>query len=199
MNVCYCQAQAVYLTRQLEYIRTISMARILILYSTTDGHTGKICRRLQERLQQQGQQVEIRNIADGPPDSLDTYEKIVIGASIRYGKHQPVVLDFIRRNRELLERRGNAFFSVNIVARKPEKNQPETNPYMKSFLRISKWRPDRLEVFAGRLEYPRYGILDRSVIRFIMLITGGPTARDTVIEYTDWERVDNFADEIAAM
>ena len=50
------------------------MARILILYSTTDGHTGKICRRLQERLQQQGQQVEIRNIADGSPDSLDTYE-----------------------------------------------------------------------------------------------------------------------------
>lgn len=175
------------------------MARILIIYSTTDGHTGKICRRLQERLREQGHQVEIHDIADGPPDSLDTYEKIVIGASIRYGRHRPAVFDFIQRNKDLLERRSNAFFSVNIVARKPEKDKPETNPYMKRFLQISKWHPDRLAVFAGRLEFPRYHILDRSMIRFIMLITGGPTARDTVIEYTDWERVDSFADEIAAM
>ena len=175
------------------------MARILIIYSTTDGHTGKICRRLQERLRKQGHQVEIHDIADGPPDSLDTYEKIVIGASIRYGRHRPAVFDFIQRNKDLLERRSNAFFSVNIVARKPAKDKPETNPYMKRFLQISKWQPDRLAVFAGRLEYPRYHILDRSMIRFIMLITGGPTARDTVIEYTDWGRVDSFADEIDAM
>ena len=175
------------------------MARILIAYSTTDGHTREICNRLRAVIEQQAHQVTLVPVGEVADADLEHCDKIVVGASIRYGRHRPAVFDFIQRNKDLLERRSNAFFSVNIVARKPAKDKPETNPYMKRFLRISKWQPDRLAVFAGRLEYPRYHILDRSMIRFIMLITGGPTARDTVIEYTDWERVDSFADEIDAM
>lgn len=175
------------------------MARILILYSTTDGHTGKICRRLRERLQGLGHQVTLHDFADGDPGPAEGYEKIVIGASIRYGKHQPIVAEFIRRERALLDGKRTAFFTVNIVARKPARNRPETNPYLKKFLKQTRWRPEKLAVFAGRLEYPRYDFIDRTMIRFIMLITGGPTARDTVIEYTDWGNVDSFADEIGAM
>lgn len=175
------------------------MARILILYSTTDGHTGKICRRLRERLQGLGHQVTLHDFADGAPGPADGYEKIVIGASIRYGKHQPIVAEFIRRERALLDGKRTAFFTVNIVARKPARNRPETNPYLKKFLKQTRWRPEKLAVFAGRLEYPRYDFIDRTMIRFIMLITGGPTARDTVIEYTDWDNVDSFADEIGTM
>ena len=40
-------------------------------------------------------------------------------------------------NKEILEKKSSAFFSVNVVARKPEKNTPETNPYMQKFLKIS--------------------------------------------------------------
>jgi menaquinone-dependent protoporphyrinogen oxidase len=47
-------------------------------------------------------------------------------------------------------------------------------------------------VFAGRLDYARYGVLDRLVIRLIMRMTGGPTRTDTVVEYTDWQRVEAF-------
>src|SRR3972149_74976 len=175
------------------------MARILILFSTTDGHTGRIGQRMDDRLRARGHVVAVRSFADGDPGPLEEYEKIVIGASIRYGKHQPVVLEFIRRNRDLLDGRRTAFFTVNIVARKPAKNRPETNPYLKKFLKQLHWRPGKLAVFAGRLEYPRYDFIARTMIRFIMLITGGPTARDTVIEYTDWDSVDSFADEIGAM
>jgi menaquinone-dependent protoporphyrinogen oxidase len=87
----------------------------------------------------------------------------------------------------------SAYFSVNIVARKPGKDRPETNPYVRNFLRRVAWRPQRVEVFAGRLDYPRYGVCDRLIIRFIMLLTGGPTSPDTVVEFTDWQRVDAFA------
>ena len=38
-----------------------------------------------------------------------------------------------------------------MVARKPEKNTPETNPYMKKFLKISNWKPNKLGVFAGKV------------------------------------------------
>jgi menaquinone-dependent protoporphyrinogen oxidase len=37
------------------------------------------------------------------------------------------------------------------------------------------------------------------MIRFIMLITDGPTDPSTVIEYTDWGQVEAFAHRIARM
>ena len=62
-----------------------------------------------------------------------------------------------------------------------------------------RWRPKLLEVFAGKLDYPRYGVVDRIVIRFIMWLTGGPTDPATVVEFTDWRRVEAFARRVAAM
>lgn len=52
--------------------------------------------------------------------------------------------------------------------------------------------------FAGRLDYPVYRWSDRQIIRFIMLITGGPTDSTQCIEYTDWPSVDAFAAELRA-
>jgi len=175
------------------------MARILILFSTTDGHTVKICERLQERVERDGHQATLVSIADAPGPDLHAFDKIVIGASIRYGKHSKAVVDFINGNRSLLEAKPNAFFSVNIVARKPEKSDPETNPYLRKFLRQIAWRPGKLAVFAGKLDYPRYGSFDRFMIRLIMRMTKGPTDPTTVVEFTDWKKVEAFGRVISEM
>jgi menaquinone-dependent protoporphyrinogen oxidase len=63
---------------------------------------------------------------------------------------------------------------------------------VRKFLRGVAWQPRLVEVFAGKLDYPRYGACDRLIIRFIMLLTRGPTAPDTVVEFTDWQRVNAF-------
>jgi menaquinone-dependent protoporphyrinogen oxidase len=174
------------------------MANILVVYSSTDGHTIKICERLQQQIEKDStHRVTLVSVADCGGVRLTDFDKIVIGASIRYGKHNPLVFDFINRNQAALESRPNAFFSVNIVARKPEKNTPETNPYLRKFLARIAWQPRLLAVFAGRLDYPRYGFIDRQMIRFIMLLTQGPTAADTVVEYTDWQQVAAFGQRIS--
>ena len=111
------------------------MSSILILYSTTDGHTRKICQRLQSVIEPQGDQVTLLSIDDNNRPALNGFDKIVIGASIRYGKHRPQVFRFIKENLGLLEEKPNAFFSVNVVARKPQKNTPDTNPYFRKFLK----------------------------------------------------------------
>ena len=173
------------------------MANILVLYSTTDGHTVTICERLQKTMSNEGNEVELRPLADNLGIDLTPYDKVMIGASIRYGKHQPAVFEFIEKHKAALDNVDNAFFSVNIVARKPEKNTPDTNPYMKKFLEQIDWKPKHLQVFAGRLDFPRYKWTDRQMIRFIMWMTKGPTAPDTVIEYTDWDAVTAFGKAFA--
>lgn len=175
------------------------MARILIVYSTTDGHTVKICQRLEQVIQGEGHEVTVVSVDDAEHTDLQAFDTLVIGASIRYGKHGPQVTDFIRRNMTLLNSKANAFFSVNIVARKPNKNQPDTNPYLRKFLRRIAWRPQALAVFAGKLDYPRYRFFDRFMIRFIMWMTHGPTDPTAVIEFTDWQQVEAFGRHIAAL
>ncbi|MFM8330234.1 MAG: menaquinone-dependent protoporphyrinogen IX dehydrogenase [Candidatus Methylumidiphilus sp.] len=175
------------------------MTSIAIIYSSTDGHTLHICERLREVIEGQGQQVGIVPIADAAGLDLAAFDKIVIGASIRYGRHNPQVAAFIRANQAILDSKPNAFFSVNVVARKPEKSQPDSNPYLRKFLRQITWKPKALAVFAGKLDYPRYNPFDRFMIRLIMWITKGPTDPKAVIEFTDWRQVEAFGRLVADM
>ena len=172
------------------------MSKILVIFSTTDGHTQHICERLRQVMDQQGHATTVIALAQADELDLTSYDKIVIGASIRYGKHQPTVAQFIKSHQTWIEGKPNAFFSVNIVARKPEKNQPHTNPYLIKFLRQISWKPKLLAVFAGKLDYPSYGFFDRFMIRLIMRMTDGPTDPQAVIEFTDWEQVNAFGQRV---
>jgi len=173
--------------------------KTLLLYSTVDNHTKKISEHIAQRVRANGTDIELYPIDQADTLDLESYDRIIIGASIRYGKHHKDVYRFIEKNEKLLESKSNAFFSVNVVARKPEKNQPDTNPYLVKFLKQIDWKPKNLAVFAGMLDYQKYGVFDRQMIRFIMWMTKGPTDPDTVIEFTDWEAVDRFADSIREM
>ena len=166
--------------------------KIGILYSTVDGQTLKICNLIQEVLEEKGNTVELFSIEDFQGNVTD-FDKFVIGASIRYGKHNPKIIEFINQNKLALEKTENAFFSVNLVARKQEKASPETNPYFIKFLKEIDWVPNISAVFAGKLDYQKYPFTDRLMIQLIMWMTKGPTNSKTKIEYTDWDKVREFA------
>jgi menaquinone-dependent protoporphyrinogen oxidase len=170
---------------------------ILLAYHGIYGHTRRVCECIQAELATLGRRADVVPI--GEVTDPAAYGTIVLGAAIRNGKHNAVVHDFIARHRALLDARPNAFFSINLVARKPEKNTTDTNPYLKAFVEKTPWKPALLGVFAGNLDYRRYGVMDRNIIRFIMWITGGPTDPDTKVEYTNWDEVRAFARRVAAL
>ena len=171
----------------------------LIVYSSVDGHTKKISDKLKEVIDGQGHKATVFKVEDIEGTDISEFEKVVIGASVRYGKHSALIFDFIESNRALLDERPNAFFSVNVVARKPEKKDPESNPYLQKFLKKLSWKPKHLEVIAGKLDYPSYRFFDRIMIQMIMWMTKGPTDPATIIEYTDWQQVEAFGRLISDM
>ena len=172
------------------------MSGSLIIYSSTDGQTKIICEKIKS-FSKNSESIKLISLEEASDFNLQSYENIIIGASIRYGKHSKNLYKFISSNKETLEKKRSAFFSVNVVARKPEKNTPETNPYMKKFLKISNWKPDKLGVFAGKVNYPNYGFFDKYIIRLIMFITKGPTDTSKSFEFTDWSKVEDFAKELS--
>jgi menaquinone-dependent protoporphyrinogen oxidase len=175
------------------------MANILIVYSTTDGHTRNIGLRLKQVIEQQDHRVKLISVADRENIAMEAFDKIVIGASIRYGKHGKRVNDLIMRNKHILESKPSAFFSVNLVARKPEKSQPETNPYLRKFLTQISWQPKVLAVFAGKIDYQKYRFWERQIIRLIMLVTKGPINPKTAIDFTNWNQVEAFGKRVSDM
>lgn len=170
--------------------------KIAIIYSTVDGQTLKICENLCSYFKKENIPTELYSINDFTGD-ISEFETIILGASIRYGKHDSRISEFIKNNKKALSEITTAFFSVNLVARNENKNLADTNPYLIKFLKTTNWKPNFVDVFAGKLDYKSYGLIDKIMIKLIMKLTNGPTKSDAPIEFTDWKRVSDFGLKIS--
>ncbi len=167
------------------------MAKLLVWYATHEGQTRKILERMVSLFPEID--AEWCRLEDEPRHALPTYDKVLMGASIRYG-HFPKALDQqVKRHAAELARCHAAFIGVCLTARKPEKSEPHSNLYVRKWLARSPWQPEHCAVFAGALRYSRYRWWQSLIIQFIMLLTGGSTDKTQDIEFTDWPRVDGFA------
>jgi menaquinone-dependent protoporphyrinogen oxidase len=169
--------------------------KVLLLYTSREGQTEKIMRHIKAMLEKQCQcdcvKLETHTMID-----LNAYQAIIIGTSIRYGYYPPLIKKFIQNHATQLNSIYSAFFGVNLVARKVNKNTPQTNLYTRKFLNSIDWQPNLTAVFAGALYYPRYNLFDRYMIRFIMWLGKGETdISKPMIEYTDWNQVNVYAEQ----
>jgi len=171
------------------------MARVLIFYATTEGHTARVAERIAKRLQDKGHRVELRR-AHSARASLDLaeYGTVIVGAPVHYGRHPGHLRSLLRKHRAALAARPGAFFSVSLSAGGPGAKPQAARRYVETFLRQVGWQPQLTEVFGGALQYSRYGAFKRLLVIAFVRLAGGDTdtSRDHV--YTDWDAVDRFAD-----
>lgn len=175
------------------------MAKALFLYSTREGQTKKIFQHIDGQLS--GYDCDFVDLHTIDDIDIEKYERVLVGASIRYGHLNKKLYQFIERNLKALQTSKAAFFCVNLTARKEDqgKDTPEGSAYIKTFLKKSPWQPELIGVFAGALYYPRYNWFDRTMIKFIMSMTGGETDTSKEVEYTNWEKVTLFANKFKKM
>lgn len=175
--------------------------RTLIVYGTKFGQTAKIASRIRSLLAAHGHDVTLVR-ADALPRtfSLDAYDAIMVGASLLLGRYQRPVHRFVHDHRDAITRRPSAFFAVSGSAGSafPEVRE-EARRRMESFLARTDWRPDRLASFAGAIVYTKYGPLLRWVMKRIARKEGRSTDTSQDHEYTDWTRVERFAEDFATL
>lgn len=171
-------------------------SKVVVLYSSVDGQTLKIINHIKQSI---NAQVTVLNVDDDPQVDFTKYDKVLIGASIRYGKLRANMIDFVNRHKADLDKIPNAFFLVCLTARKPEKANPANNTYMKKFDQLSSWQPRLKGVFAGALLYSRYNWWQTLLIQLIMKITGGSTDKSKDMELTDWQKVDAFSRDFCSL
>lgn len=171
------------------------MGKLLVLYSSRNGQTTKIIDAMRDELT--GYEVETADLHTLPKKNLSKYDKVLIGASVRYGHFHDSLYTFIHTHSEQLEVADSAFFCVCLTARKPEKADPRNNAYVRKFLAKSPWRPRTMGVFAGALKYSEYNWWQTRIIQLIMKMTGGSTDTSRDLEFTDWDKVKDFARQFA--
>ncbi|MDF0535364.1 menaquinone-dependent protoporphyrinogen IX dehydrogenase [Shewanella yunxiaonensis] len=177
------------------------MKSILVLYYSRGGHTARISRCIVRRIQQQGYRCEMMGLLEAEKEGIDwqEWDAVVLGACVLYGTYDKSVFAFCSKYQQQLDQKAISFFSVNVVARKPEKRIPENNRYLQKFIELSAWKPNDVKIIAGKVDYPSWRWLDKQMIRLIMKITDGPTDTKAVIDYTDYQEVDGYADHLATL
>lgn len=181
---------------------TINRRRSAALYyATRDGQSRRIAEHIFRRLAASETLAPPQDVAVArpAPEDLTAASVIVLVAAVRYGRHLPEADQFLAVYRSLASPPPLALASVNLTARKPAKTTATGNAYLRKVIARHRLAPALAVAFAGRLDYRRYGWLDRQIIRFIMLLTRGPTDPDTSVEYTSWPAVDEFAARIAEL
>ena len=172
-----------------------------LFYATHDGQARRVAERIASRLAERGVPVSPQDLSTAfpTPEKLAEARLATIVSAVRYGRHLPDGRRFLSLYRSLPAPPPLAFISVCLAARKPGRGDAEGNPYLRKALAKHRLAPILAVAVAGRLDYPRYGWLDRQMIRLIMTLTQGPTDPATTIEYTAWEVVDDVALRIAEL
>ena len=169
------------------------MARILVVYGTTEGHTAKVAGAISETLHRSGAVVDV-HAADDPAPAPDDYDAVVVAASVHAGRYQRSVRRWVKAHAAVLARKPAAFVSVCLgVLQHDPKVESDLRAILERFAAETGWRPAVSKCVAGALPYTKYGWLQRVIMRRIVEKAGGDTDTRRDFEYTDWDDLRHFA------
>ena len=185
----------------------MSRKPILVLYATREGHTRRIAEHLAATIRARYLSAEVVDARQLPPGfSLDSYEAAILTASVHLGKHEPEMVEFVRRHHAELERTPAAFLSVSLSEAGAEdpaappgrraQSAADVERMIQEFLSETAWHPSHIHAIAGALMYTKYNFLVRFVMKMIAKRAGSSTDTSRDHEYTDWAALDHFVEEL---
>jgi len=175
------------------------MARILVLYSTSEGQTAKIAGAIATRLRLDDIAADVVKAGTVDPRPSD-YDGVIVAGSIHAGGYQKPMARWLRAHVRELDNRPTAFVSVCLaVLSKQEAARDEARAIPKRFLDKLGWHPTVIKVAAGALPYTKYNFFIRWIMKRIASAAGGDTDTSRDYEYTDWKDLRDFTDRFAKL
>lgn len=170
------------------------MARILIVYGTSDGHTGVIAERIATSLRSVGQDTTVFQGGHIPPATdIASFDAFIVGASVHYGKFQTSIRKFITAHKTTLSQKPSAFFAVSGASSAGAQGRQDAHTFSEPFLESLQWQPTTTEHVAGAFPFTRYSWWKKLLLRFILKRAGVQVATNKDYVFTDWDRVHAFA------
>jgi menaquinone-dependent protoporphyrinogen oxidase len=154
--------------------------RILIAYASATGSTAEIASELGKTISQARFRTEVKPIREQP--ALDGYKAVILGSAVQHGKWLPEAIEFVKTNRQSLQRNPVVLFTVHIQnLGDDEASRRNRRAYLDEIRPLL--QPVDEAFFAGRFD--RRGaqrMLPGWLARFV------PT-----IDLRDWEKIQAWA------
>ena len=174
------------------------MRNVLIAYASTHGHTGKVCRRIADRLQAADLDVDLCDLGAGESPDPTVHDAVIVAASVHRGSHQRTAIDWVKQHAIGLADKDTLFVSVSLTAAEDtEESRAVTRELIDSFTEETGWTPGRAVSVAGALQYREYDFFTRTLMRLLMRHEGHPTDTSQDYDYTDWGAVEKLGDDFA--
>lgn len=169
--------------------------KVLVIHASSEGHTKNIAEYIAQQLSDENHEITLLSGQElGSDTTLESFDGIVIGASVHMGKHPEFLKKYVKQHINMLQGKTTAFFSVCMMARNPlPEKQQQARQYIHDFIGETGWEPNIQQTFAGAIKYSKYGFFMKMVMKRIAKKEGADTDTSKDYEYTDWEAVTEFA------
>jgi menaquinone-dependent protoporphyrinogen oxidase len=171
------------------------MAHILVVYATTEGQTRKIADRAASRIRTAGHAVTLVDARAAAAAELGTFDAALLAASLHVKRHQPEIVQFIRKQRARLERVPTAFVSVSLSASSSDQQDlANARAVVEEMFDEVDWEATLVHLAAGAVHDRRMNFLKRWMIHRILREKGVEMDPSGDMEFTDWAALDVFVD-----
>jgi menaquinone-dependent protoporphyrinogen oxidase len=174
------------------------MDKVLLVYGSGEGQTAKIARHIASLFREEGLEVDlIRGDEIIGAFSIKGYAGILVAASIHEGKHQKYIVKFVKDYLPELAGKPSAFISISVsAAAKVPKLKELANGYFDTFVKETGWKPQKYALVGGALQYTKYSLFKKIMLRLVTRNSLGPTNIRRDYEFTDWGQVEQFSKEV---
>jgi menaquinone-dependent protoporphyrinogen oxidase len=170
--------------------------RALVVFHTVEGQSARVATAIATELWSRGIDADVWDTAAAP--APDAYDGVVVGDAIRMEHHSRALRRYLREHHDALAIRPLGLFQVSMTSANDDAEHTETAARLADELIAEvDLHPDVVGLLAGRLAYSQYGWLTRRIMRRISRREGRDTDTSHDHEYTNWEAVEQFADEFA--
>jgi len=168
-----------------------AVKKVLIAYASMHGSTGEVADALAKDLCAAGASVDIRlveNVKD-----LSPYQAVVMGSAIRSDRWLPEANEFVAGHRSILSNLPTAYFLTCLTLANPSaeirtKVQSFLDPVREEFPEV---KPVSTGLFAGVLDYNKYGTAIKAVMKYKMWTKGVEEG-----DYRDWRVIHAWANQL---
>ena len=161
--------------------------RVLVVYDTVEGQTGKVVEFVQKLAREAGAEVFARRTSDAPlPVSFAGVDKVILAAPVHERRHPKAFEAFITENLPQLAARKTLMLSISLKAAFPD-TQEDAEDFLVEMKMRTGLKPTAEALVAGAVRGKSYDYYSQMVVDQVLMSGRDIELENGEREFTDWD------------
>jgi menaquinone-dependent protoporphyrinogen oxidase len=160
--------------------------KVLVIYATVDGQTGKIARFILDEVNKLGHKAVLIDADDQSEISFAGADAVILAASVHQRRHPKNFETFLAEHKADLEKQKTLLMSVSLSAAFPE-GLEEAGEYVIEMKMRTGFTSDAELLVGGAIRSNDYDYFAKQVVRHVVLRNRPYDPNEGEHEFTDWQ------------